>query len=86
MSKQTFVFQASRLSPTGPLDTVPAHTILNAQIGYQFGDSKTWSAVLAATNLTDKYYFHTLFWGSTVATAGVIAPPREYTFTLRKSF
>lgn len=86
MSKQTFVFQSSRLSPTGPLDTVPAHTILNAQIGYHFGDTKSWSAVLAATNLTDKYYFNTLFWGSTVATAGVIAPPREYTFTLRKSF
>lgn len=86
ISKQTFVFQASRLSPTGPLDTVPGHTILNGQIGYEFGESKTWSAVLAATNLTDKYYFHTLFWGSTVATAGVIAPPREYTFTLRKSF
>ena len=86
MSKQTFVFQASRLSPTGPLDTVPAHTIVNAQIGFEFGETKTWSAVFAATNLTDKYYFHTLFWGSTVATAGVIAPPREYSFSLRKSF
>jgi iron complex outermembrane receptor protein len=85
-SKQTFVFQASRLSPTGPLDTVPAHTILNGQIAYEFGDDKSWTATLAATNLTDKYYFHTLFWGSTVATAGVVAPPREVSLTLRKTF
>jgi iron complex outermembrane receptor protein len=85
-SKQTFVFQASRMSPTGPLDTVPAHTIFNAQIDYAFGDDKTWNATLASTNLTDKYYFYTLFWGSTVATAGVVAPPREVSLTLRKSF
>ena len=43
-------------------------------------------ATLAATNLTDKYYFYTLFSGSTVATAGVIAPPREVSLSLRKSF
>ncbi len=86
MSKQTFVFQASRLSPTGPLDTIEARTIFNASLGYSFGDAKSWSAVLSATNVTDKYYFHTLFWGSTVATAGVIAAPREISLNLRKSF
>jgi iron complex outermembrane receptor protein len=85
-SKQTFVFQASRLSPTGPLDTVPARTIFNAQINYEFGEGKTWNATLAATNLTDKYYFNTLFWGSTVATAGVVAAPREVSLSLRKNF
>jgi iron complex outermembrane receptor protein len=84
-SKQTFVFSPSLQAPSGPRDTIPAHTILNAQVNYDFGD-KGWQATLAATNLTDKYYFYTLFSGSTVATAGVIAPPRELSFSVRKQF
>jgi iron complex outermembrane receptor protein len=86
MSRQTFVFSSSIQSPTGPLDTVPAHTILNGQVNYEFGDDKTWTATLASTNLTNKYYMHTLFWGSTVATAGVVAAPREVSLSLRKTF
>jgi iron complex outermembrane recepter protein len=86
MSKQTFVFSPSLGGPTGPLDTVPAHTIFNAQVNYEFGDDKTWTATLASTNLTNKYYFNTLFWGSTVATAGVVAAPREVSLQLRKQF
>jgi iron complex outermembrane receptor protein len=85
-SVQTFVFSPSIQAPTGPKDTIPAHTILNAQLTYEFGDEKAWSATLSATNLTDKYYFYTLFSGSTVATAGVIAPPREISLSLRKNF
>jgi iron complex outermembrane receptor protein len=85
-SVQTFTFSPSLAAPSGPRDIIPAHTILNAQINYEFGDEKAWSATLAATNLTDKYYFYTLFSGSTVATAGVIAPPREVTLSLRKNF
>ncbi|MEP7245219.1 MAG: TonB-dependent receptor [Gammaproteobacteria bacterium] len=85
-SVQTFVFSPSLQSPSGPQDTVPAHTIYNAQIEHQFGEEKSWTATLAATNLFDKYYFYTLFQGSTVATAGVIAPPRELSLSLRKRF
>jgi iron complex outermembrane receptor protein len=84
-SVQTFVFSPSIQAPTGPNDTVPAHTIFNAQVNYDFGD-KGWQATLAAQNLFDKYYFYTLFQGSTVATAGVIAPPREVSLSLRKQF
>ncbi len=85
-SVQTFTFSPSIQAPSGPRDIVPAHTILNASATYEFGDDKTWAATLAATNLTDKYYFYTLFSGSTVATAGVIAPPREISLNLRKTF
>jgi iron complex outermembrane receptor protein len=84
-SIQTFVFSPSRQAPSGPQDTVPGHTIANAQLSYVFPD-KGWMATLAATNLFDKYYFYTLFQGSTVATAGVIAPPREVSLSLRKQF
>ncbi|HEU4624360.1 MAG TPA: TonB-dependent receptor [Steroidobacteraceae bacterium] len=84
-SRQTFTFSPSIQAPSGPRDIVPAHTIFNAQINYDFGE-KGWQATLAATNLFDKYYFYTLFSGSTVATAGVIAPPREVSLSLRKTF
>jgi iron complex outermembrane receptor protein len=85
-SRQTFTFSPSLAAPSGPRDIIPAHTILNAQMTYEFGEEKTWTATLAATNLTDKYYMYTLFSGSTVATAGVVAPPRELSLTLRKNF
>jgi iron complex outermembrane receptor protein len=84
-SRQTFTFSPSLTAPSGPRDIVPAHTVFNAQLNYDFGD-KGWQATLAATNLFDKYYFYTLFSGSTVATAGVIAPPREVSLSLRKTF
>ena len=83
-SRQTFTFSPSATAP-GPFDVVPAHTIYNAQIQYAFPNDK-WMATLSATNLFDKRYFYTLFSGSTVATAGVIAPPREFRITLSRRF
>jgi len=83
-SKSTFDPESSLRYPL-PLYTLGGRSTFNAQIALN-SDNNKWSAVLAVTNLGNKYYLYELFTGSTVAVAGVAAPPREYTFTLRRQF
>jgi outer membrane receptor protein involved in Fe transport len=59
--------------------------VFNGQITLTKQDSP-WSVVGTVTNLTNKYYLYELFTGSTVATAGVVAPPREFQVTVRRQF
>jgi iron complex outermembrane recepter protein len=81
-SKSTFD-PASALRAPLPLYTIGGRSTFNAQVSFTPDRSK-WSASFQVTNLTDKYYFYELFTGSTVAVAGVVAPPREFSFTLRR--
>jgi iron complex outermembrane recepter protein len=83
-SKSTYN-PASALTAPSAQYTVPGRSIFNARVTFKPENSK-WSFVVAATNLTNKYYLYELFTGSTVATAGVVAPPREFSFELRRDF
>ena len=82
-SLQTFTQSPSLQAPT-PQTTVPAHTIVNGQVAYAAPGN--WTITASGTNIFNKYYFYELFQGSTVATAGVIAPPREWRMTVSKKF
>ena len=81
-SKSTFD-PASALRAPLPLYTIGGRSTFNAQVTFAPDRSK-WSGAFQITNLADKYYLYELFTGSTVAVAGVAAPPREFSFTLRR--
>lgn len=84
LSKQTFNPASSVTAPTAEY-TLPARSVYNAQLTYQPENSR-WTATLSAKNLFNKYYFYNQFTGSTVALAGVVAPPREWLLTLTRDF
>ena len=81
-SKSTFD-PASALHAPLPLYTIGGRSVFNAQMTFAPENSK-WSGTFQVTNLANKYYLYELFTGSTVALAGVLAPPREYSFTLHR--
>jgi iron complex outermembrane receptor protein len=83
-SEQTFGPAASNQAPT-PEFTIPSHTILNAQLSYVPVGSK-WDFTVAAENLTDKYYFYSIFNGSGSAVTGSVAPPRMIFFRMKRDF
>ena len=83
-SKSTFD-PASSVEPPAAQYTIGGRSVFNAQVTVQKVDSP-WSVIGQVTNLTNKYYLYELFTGSTVATAGVVAPPREFTVTVRRQF
>jgi iron complex outermembrane receptor protein len=83
-SKSTFD-PASAIEAPAARYTLGGRSIFNAQLTFAKQDSP-WSAVLSATNLANKYYLYELFTGSTVATAGVVAPPREWQLMVRRQF
>ncbi len=83
-SKSTFDPASSLRSPL-PLYTIGGYSVYNAELTFRPTDSK-WSAQFACRNCGNKYYLYELFTGSTVAVAGVVAPPREYLFTLSREF
>jgi iron complex outermembrane receptor protein len=72
-------------APPDPLYIIPARSTFNARLTYQF-DNSNWSVAVSCTNLTDKYYYNTLFSGSGLALSGNVAPPREWAFTVRRNF
>jgi iron complex outermembrane receptor protein len=65
----------------------PGYGLVNARITWQSSD-KLWSAVLAGTNLTDKFYY--VYLGETLNSIGIVngqpARPREFQFTVRRAF
>ena len=70
------------------LTSIPAYTVMNARLTWQ-SPNKDLSAALEVTNLTDKYYFLTLF-DLRAAGAGLDKAqpgrPREWALTVRKKF
>jgi iron complex outermembrane receptor protein len=83
-SLSTFGTTASTTAPP-PQYTIPAYSIFNARITFEPDNSK-WSAALSATNLTDKYYYYVLFAGAGFDLAGNVAPPRQYLFSVKRTF
>ena len=83
-SKQSFNRNAS-IREALDYEIEPAHSIYNAQIAYMRDDTP-WTITLAVRNLTDEFYYHTRFDGSSVAIAGVVAEPREWSVYLRRDF
>jgi iron complex outermembrane receptor protein len=69
-----------------PASLTPGYTIANARLSWQSPD-KNWEAVLAVTNLFDKFYYQNTFRGPAISSVtGQPAPPREWSVSLRKSF
>ena len=83
-SESTFDPESALIAPR-PLYTLGGRSTFNAQATFALDNSK-WSFLFNVTNLTNKYYLYELFTGSTVALAGVAAPPREFKFTARRAF
>jgi iron complex outermembrane receptor protein len=83
-SESTFDPESALIAPR-PLYTLGGRSTFNAQATFALDNSK-WSFLFNVTNLTNKYYLYELFTGSTVALAGVAAPPREFRFTARRAF
>jgi len=83
-SKQTYNSASSQRAPR-PDEIIGGTGVFNARLSYEPDDSK-WSADLAITNLSDKYYYYAQFNGSTFATTSPVAPPRQYLFSVKRSF
>jgi iron complex outermembrane receptor protein len=67
---------------------IDGHTLSNLRLMWTSSD-ETWDAAFQITNLSDEYYFQTLFdqfasGGGTLA--GQPGWPREFGITLRRSF
>jgi iron complex outermembrane receptor protein len=83
-STQTFGDAVAVAAPK-PQNTIPAYSIFNARLTYETSDSK-WSSTFAVTNLTNKYYYYVLFPFAGFDLAGNLAPPRQYLFSVKRSF
>jgi len=72
---------------TTPFNTIEAYTLVNGRLTWQSEDTK-WELGLEVTNLTDEYYYLTIF--DLYDVAGFIngqpAPPREWAFTIKRSW
>ena len=69
------------------LMAVPAFTVMNASLTWRAEDDG-WEASVGVTNVFDKYYYNNIFDISSFGgwTAGQPAEPREWRFTVRRSF
>ena len=69
------------------LMAVPSFTIMNASLTWRAEDDG-WEASVGVTNVFDKYYYNNIFDISSFGgwTAGQPAEPREWRFTVRRSF
>ncbi len=78
------VFANADNEPTNFIDDYP---LVNARLTWQSNDD-TWAVALEATNLTNEYYYVTIF--DLLGPAGYIhgqpGRPREYAVTLKRSF
>ncbi len=83
-STQTFDPSPTTESPIAQY-TIPSYSIFNGRLTYEPNDSK-WRAVFQVANMTNKYYFYSIFPFSGFDTTGALAPPREYQVTLHRSF
>jgi iron complex outermembrane receptor protein len=79
------VFSNAVNAPTNRID---GYTLVNARLTWE-SMSDVWEVALEATNLTDEYYYVTLFDLSTNA-AGYIhgqpSRPREFAMSVKRNF
>jgi iron complex outermembrane receptor protein len=69
-----------------PASLTPGYTIANVRLAWRSSE-EDWEAVLAVTNLFDKFYFQNTFRGPAISSVtGQPAPPRQWSVSLRKSF
>jgi len=70
-----------------PFNRVPGRTLLNALVTWR-APGEDWSVVLAATNLTNKLYYNSVFdnRGSNNTVVGNPGAPREWSVTVKRSF
>lgn len=82
-----YSYEAERKPAVTNLRGVPAFGLVNARLMWLSADGE-WETALGVTNLTDKYYFYNVFDISSFGgwTAAQPAPPREWSFTVRRSF
>jgi iron complex outermembrane receptor protein len=83
-SKQTYNQSSSTRAPL-PIDIIGGTGIFNARLTFDDMAGK-WSADLAVTNLSDKYYYYAMFTGSGFARTAPVAPPRQWLFSVRRNF
>jgi iron complex outermembrane receptor protein len=84
LSMQTFNPSVTTATP-GAQFIIPGRSVFNARVTYEPNNSK-WSTVFSVTNLGNKYYYYDLFTGSGFDTAGNLAPPREWSLSVRRRF
>lgn len=84
-SWQSITYQAA---PVSKFLAVPAHGILNGRLGWD-APAGGWELAVGVSNLTNERYFYDMFnlaaFGFGTVT-GNPAPPREWTFTVKKTF
>jgi iron complex outermembrane receptor protein len=63
------------------------YTLVNARLTWESAD-ETWQVALESTNVTDEYYYVTIFdlWGPAGYIHGQPSRPREWAMTVRRSF
>jgi iron complex outermembrane receptor protein len=67
-----------------PIYVIKPYSLWNAQIAFASAKSN-WSATLAVTNLTDKFYYYQVLQGTLNAQTR-LAAPRELSLSIRKDF
>jgi iron complex outermembrane recepter protein len=84
VSYQDEIYGNAVNAPTNFIDAV---TLTNARLTWESAD-EAWQAALEVTNLTDEYYYVTLFdlWGPAGYIHGQPSRPREWALTNRRSF
>jgi iron complex outermembrane receptor protein len=75
---------SSQLRAPLPIYVIKPYSIFNAQLSYASPDKK-WTATFSANNLADKFYYYQVLQGTLDAQTR-LAPPREFVFTLRRTF
>jgi iron complex outermembrane receptor protein len=75
---------SSQLRPPLPIYVIKPYSLWNAQIAYQAPKSD-WSATLAVTNLSDKFYYYQVLQGTLNAQTR-LAEPRAVSLNVRRDF
>jgi iron complex outermembrane receptor protein len=70
-----------------PTNFIDSYTLVNARLTWESAD-EAWEVALESTNLTDEYYYVTIFdlWGPAGYIHGQPSRPREWAMTVRRSF
>jgi iron complex outermembrane receptor protein len=83
----SFVDQVFANADNEPTNFIDDYPLVNARLTWESADD-TWAVAVEATNLTDEYYYVTIF--DLLGPAGYIhgqpGRPREYAVTLKRSF
>ena len=83
-SRQTFDPLSATEAPQ-QLYIIGGYSLFNAKLTYQPNDSK-WQVVGSVTNLANKFYYYDIFASSGFDTTANLAPPREYSVSVRRNF